>query len=76
MSAMSNFRIPREIEAVDEEMAAVLRQKTGLERWAIAAAMFDSAQALLKSHLRHENPDWPEERVDAEVARRIAHGNF
>jgi len=61
-------------EVVDDEMAAVLRQKTGAERLAIANAMYVSARRMLLSHLAAEHPDWSEEEVQREAARRLSHG--
>lgn len=63
------------IEAVDDDMAAVLRQKTPEERLRIAFGMIDSARAMLRNLLRNEHPDWPADRLDREVARRISHGD-
>jgi hypothetical protein len=61
-------------EVVDDEMAAVLRTKTGAERLAIASAMYTSARRMLLSHLAAEHPDWSEEEVQREAARRLSHG--
>ena len=61
-------------EVVDDEMAAVLRTKTGAERLAIASAMYTSARRMLLSHLTAEHPDWSEEEVQREAARRLSHG--
>jgi len=59
---------------MDEEMAAVNRAKTGLERLKIADAMYTRAREILMSHLRFEHPDWDEKRVIREAARRLSHG--
>jgi hypothetical protein len=61
-------------EMVDDEMARILREKTGAERLKIASDMFASARRMLASHLRSEHPDWSEEQIQREVARRISHG--
>lgn len=63
-----------QIEVIDDAMAAVLRRKTGAERLAIAFGMFASARRMLISHLRAEHPDWDEERITREAARRLSHG--
>ncbi len=63
---------PRRIEVVDEEMAAVLRTKTGAERLRIASEMVEAARRMMASHLAAEHPDWDEPRVHEEVSRRIA----
>ena len=66
----------RQIEAVDDEMAQVLRSKTGAERLRIASGMFSSARQMIISTLRSQHPDWDEQEIDAEVARRLSHGAF
>jgi hypothetical protein len=63
---------PRRIEVVEEEMAAVLRTKTGAERLRIASAMVEAARRMMASHLATEHPEWDERRVQEEVSRRIA----
>jgi hypothetical protein len=65
---------PSRIEVVDAETARILRGKTGAERLAMANAMFVSARNMLLSHLAAEHPDWSEEQVTREAARRISHG--
>lgn len=62
------------IEVVDDEMARILRTKTGAERLRIASDMFASARRMIASHLAAEHPDWDEERVQRETSRRISHG--
>lgn len=62
------------LEVVDEEMAAVLRDKTGAERLAIADGMIRSARRMLTHHLASEHPEWNEQRLEEEVARRLASG--
>jgi hypothetical protein len=65
---------PRQIEVIDDQMAEVLRRKTGAERLAIAFGLYASARRMLLSHLRAQHPDWREEQVIAEAARRLSHG--
>ena len=64
----------RKIEVVDDEMAEVLRRKTGAERLQIASGMYASARRMLISNLEHEHPDWDAERINREAARRLSHG--
>jgi hypothetical protein len=63
------------IEVVDDDMARVLRAKTGAERLKIASDMFASARRMIVSHLTAEHPDWDEERIQRETSRRISHGS-
>lgn len=65
---------PGQIEVVDDEMAQVLRGKTGPERLRIASDMFSSARRMLIAALRSGHPDWDERQVAEEAARRLSHG--
>jgi hypothetical protein len=62
------------IEVMSEEMAAVLRTKTGAERLAIAHRMYSDARRMLLNHLRAQHPDWDDSRIEEETARRLSHG--
>lgn len=64
----------REAGVVDDEMARILRGMTGAERLKIAGDMFSSARRMIASHLAAEHPDWDQERIERETARRISHG--
>jgi len=64
-----------QIEAVDEEMAAVLRTKTGAQRLAIADGLFAFARQVTIRALQAEHPDWSEPRINREAARRLSHGS-
>jgi hypothetical protein len=61
-------------EVVDDDMARILRSKTGAERLKIASDLFASARRMIASHLAAEHPDWDEERIQRETSRRISHG--
>ena len=63
-----------QIEVVDDEMAAVLRGMTGAQRLRIASGMFVSARRAIMHMLRTEHPDWTEEQIVREAARRLSHG--
>jgi hypothetical protein len=65
---------PRNIEVIDDEMAAVFRAMTGAQRLKIANDMFNSARRMILSHLAAEHPDWDEQRIQQEAARRLSHG--
>jgi hypothetical protein len=62
------------IEMVDDEMAQILRSKTGAERLRIANEMFVMARRMIASHLATQHPDWSPEQIQTEVSRRISHG--
>ncbi|MBI4602643.1 MAG: hypothetical protein HY721_11850 [Planctomycetes bacterium] len=66
--------LPQNIEAIDDEVAAVLRAKTPAERLRIASGMWRFARTMILSVLRQEHPDWDEPRLQREAARRLSHG--
>jgi hypothetical protein len=65
---------PRNFEVLDDEMARVFRAMTGAERLKIASDMYRSARLMIASHLAAEHPDWDEQRLQEETARRLSHG--
>lgn len=62
------------IEVVDDAMAEVLKSKTPAERIAIGFGLWTSARNMLLSHLGSTHPEWDEERLNKEVAKRLSHG--
>ena len=64
----------RNFEVVDDEMAKVFRAMTGAQRLKIASDMYSSARRMIASHLAAEHPDWDEQRIQQETARRLSHG--
>ncbi|HUU84844.1 MAG TPA: hypothetical protein VM243_15190 [Phycisphaerae bacterium] len=63
-----------QIEVLSDEMADVFRRKTGAARLQIASRMFASARRMLLSHLSAQHPDWDQQQLNAEAARRLSHG--
>ena len=68
------FRRPV-VEMMEPVMVDILRRKTTQERLAIASGMWESARAIIGGAVRQEHPDWSEEQVHQEIARRISHGS-
>jgi hypothetical protein len=64
----------RDSDVVNDDMARILRGMTGAERLKIANGLFVSARRMLASHLAAEHPDWDQDRIEQETARRISHG--
>ena len=62
---------PRNIEVIDDDLAEILRQKTPAERIAMTADANDTARILAAAGIRHGHPDWSEQQVQREVARRM-----
>ncbi len=58
---------------MDDDMAEILRAKSGAERLRIAFGLFESARRMLTSMLAADYPDWSQERVRREVSRRLLH---
>jgi len=63
-------------DLIDPEMAQVLGQKTPAERLEIGFGLWRHADRLLRAHLRSEEPDWSEDELNREVARRLSHGSW
>ncbi len=69
---MSNDRDvdPRRIEVLDDAIVELLRRKTPAERVAMAFDAERTMRLLLESHLRSRHPDWDEDGIAKEIARR------
>ncbi len=61
-------------ESVTDEMADVLRQKSGAERLAIALRMWRFAYQLVSQSVKNQNSNWTKDQIEKEVARRMSHG--
>ncbi len=62
------------LDVPSPEMVAIYRRMSGAERLAIASRMYVSARNMLINHLRTRHPDWDEQAVIREAARRLSHG--
>ena len=72
---MSKWRLDAgQIEVVDEAVAKVLRSKEPSERVAMIGQANRTMRALLAGHVRTRHPDWSDEQVRREVARRLLRG--
>jgi hypothetical protein len=60
-----------QIEVVDEAVAEILRQKTPAERIALASEMHRTARLLITARLQEQHPEWTDEAIAREVARRM-----
>jgi hypothetical protein len=65
---------PAGVEVIEDDMARIIRAKSGAERLRIASGMYASARQMLLSHLRAEHAEWDERRIQQEAARRLSHG--
>jgi hypothetical protein len=65
---------PRNIEVVDDALAAVLRQKTPAERIAMIGSANRTARMIAAAGVRYQHPDWDETKIQNEVIRRVCGG--
>ena len=59
---------------LDPLVADVLREKSPTERTAMIFDTNRTMRRLIAGRLRTDHPDWSDEEVSAEVARRMLHG--
>ena len=70
-SLLGDFESPRaEAFYVD-----VLRRMTPEQKWQAAINLWEMAVEASRANIRAEHPEWPEEQVQAIVARRILEAN-
>ena len=62
------------VEIIHPLVVDSLRQKTPSERLNQAFGMWDFAKNMIRGVLRQEHPDWTEEQILREAARRLSHG--
>ncbi len=65
---------PRRIEVIDPNVAAIWRANAPHERIALVGDAHRTARTLLQAQIKRMNPDWSDEQVLTEVARRLGHG--
>ena len=63
-----------QIEVVDDQMAKVLNTKTTTERIMIGFNIWLSTRSMLMTYLRKTHPEWSEDIIAKEVAKRLSHG--
>ena len=66
----------QDFEVVDDDMAAMLREKTEWERLQIAFGPWRTARRLIRATTVAEHPDWTEAEVERHVAVRMSHGRI
>ena len=60
---------PKQIEAVDDDVASVLRGKTIAQRVAMAFQAEALARTLTAAGVKSRHPEWNAEEIKREVAR-------
>ena len=64
----------RIVNQLDEDYAKVLRTKTPTERIAMGLEANRFVRLRLEGHLRTVHPDWSDQQIAGEIARRILYG--
>jgi hypothetical protein len=57
----------------DPAIIALLRAQSPASNLATLDAMWRAAAALVRAGVAAQHPDWPDARISAETARRMAH---
>ena len=65
---------PCRIDRMDDATREMLRNKTPAERLAIAFECNRMMRLRLEGHFRTYHPEWSNEQILAEIARRMARG--
>jgi hypothetical protein len=60
-------------EQPSPEQIAAFRAMSGEKRLHLAERLYWSARRMKAAGLRNQHPDWPEDRVSAEVTRIFLH---
>jgi hypothetical protein len=54
---------PRRYEVMDDKIAEIMRAKSPDERLNIAHGMWRCARSLVYDGIRHQHPEWDEQRI-------------
>ena len=69
------WRLDRgQIEVVDDRLAEVLRQRTPAQRVRMISQAHRTMRLVVEGGVRTRHPDWKDDRVKAEVVRRMTRG--
>jgi len=72
-NALPRATRPR-VELLDEAIVQVLRRKTTVERVAMIFEANRTMRLRLEGHLRSCHPDWDDQAIMQEIARRMSRG--
>ena len=62
---------PRRIEVIDRKTAEIMRRLSGTEKIRLACALGDGLRRMIRYHITQTHPDWTENQVRRELARRV-----
>ena len=71
---MKRFIDASRIELLDPAMVEVLKSKTPTERLAMVFAANRTMRLRLEGHLRTYHPNWTDEQIQQEIAKRMLGG--
>jgi hypothetical protein len=60
-----------QIEVIEDRLAEALRRKTPAQRVAMISEANETMRQLIAGGLRTRHPEWSDERIRAEVVRRM-----
>jgi hypothetical protein len=65
---------PKRIEVIDDAVADVLRHKSPAEKLALVFSANRTMRLRIEGALRTWHPDWSDDQIRREVARRMTRG--
>lgn len=65
---------PGRLELLKSAIVEILKKKTPAERLAMVFAANRTMRLRLEGHLRNRHPDWDDEQIQREIARRMLGG--
>jgi len=66
----------RNMELISDDLVLLWRSKTPAEKLDIVFGMWETARQLITAQVRSIHPDWDDDKIAREVARRLSHGAF
>lgn len=66
----------RNIELISDDLVLLWRSKTPAEKLEIVFGMWETARLLIAAHVKSIHPDWDDDKIAREVARRLSHGKI
>ena len=62
------------VEVLDPALVEIFRNMTPAQRLAQAFRMWETARIVTRASIRQQYPEWSEEQILRESARRLSHG--
>ena len=69
---MTDRLVRERFEVVDEDVAAILRTKSPAQRLRMVFDANQMVRKLIAGRVKTDHPDWTEDRIQREVARRMS----